>query len=385
MTVAKRGVRMKRSSGSGPGKCETPANEGVYMAFSCRHMTTAELATELAGWGGTNFWMTPVVDETKLAGPWDFTLRWTPRPQTAATQAAGHEAIPILDAVDRQLGLKLELTKRPLDAIVIDHANEIPAANPPGVTEKLPAIPDKFEVATVKPSDPASMGMRLSSDPGGRVRLLGYTLRQLIAFGWNMSPQGVVNGPGFVDSDRFDIMAKVFGDDRPSTAPPVDEDSLRIMVRSLLVERFQLAVHSEDRPQPAYVLQAGNPKMKTADPANRSDCRNVPTPKPGPRPRMMSCQNTTMDQFAQQLMRFVPGYLQGTPVVNETALTGAYDIDLNFSPAQMLRNNPDNADPNGAISVFDAIDTELGLKVELQKRPAPVVVIDRVERKPVEN
>jgi len=383
MTIAKRGVQMKKSADGGESRCAGAPQERVYTAFNCRSTTMADLAKELSSRGGTYFWVTPVVDQTNLGGAWDFGLKFTPRPVTGATIAAGSEAISIFDAVDQQLGLKLELTKLPLDAIVVDHVNEKPS-NPSGVTATLAPAPTEFAVASVKPSDPASTRSGMNIDPGGLVVVAGNTLKQLVAFAWNIDSEQIANGPGFMDSERFDITAKAFADDGNTARRTLDEDAIRVMMRALLVDRFRLAVHNEDRPEPAYVLTAGKLKIKAADPSNRSDCQNVPTPGGGPRPRMMACQNTTMAGFVVQLMRFAPGYLHGTPVVNETGVNGAYDITLNFSPAQMLQNNAAD-DPNGAISLFDAIDKELGLKLDLQKRAMAVVVVDHVEQKPTEN
>jgi uncharacterized protein (TIGR03435 family) len=214
-----------------------------------------------------------------------------------------------------------------------------------------------------------------------------------------------------LDTDKFDIIAKTSTDVaavQPTVANglPIDLDDLRHMLQALLIDRFKMKVHTEERPVNAYTLLAANPKMKKADPANRTGCKNGPGPD-GKDPRianpilsrLISCQNITMAQFAEQLPTLAGGYLFN-PVLDSTGLEGAWDFTLNFSPAGAVNgggrggrgadgittNDPGTAsDPNGALSLFEAINKQLGLKLEKQKRPLPVLVIDHVEQKPTDN
>jgi uncharacterized protein (TIGR03435 family) len=108
----------------------------------------------------------------------------------------------------------------------------------------------------------------------------------------------------------------------------------------------------------------------------------------------------TLAQFASLLPTIASGYIR-TPVINETGLEGAWDFTLAFSAAGMVNGggrgglrggdagapggDPVAADPGGGLSLFDAVSKQLGLKLELQKRPMPALVIDRVEQRPTEN
>src|ERR1700746_3544997 len=101
----------------------------------------------------------------------------------------------------------------------------------------------------------------------------------------------------------------------------------------------------------------------------------------------------TMAQFADLLPQQVNGYVHSA-VLDKTGLTDAYDFTLSFSGIGVMQNSLQGpgqrgaggaADPNGALSLPDAISKQLGLKLELEKRPAPVLVIDHVERQPTEN
>ena len=176
------------------------------------------------------------------------------------------------------------------------------------------------------------------------------------------------------------------------------------MVRALLAERFNLKTHMEDRPVDGYILSAVKPKMQKADPSNRTACKEGPGPD-GKDPRiatpvlnrLLACQNMTMAQFADLLPNWASGYAHVT-VLDQTGLTDAYDFTLSFSAINMLKGNgvrpPGQAagageglaaDPSGAVSLPDAINRQLGLKLELKKRPMQVLVIDHIDEKPTDN
>jgi uncharacterized protein (TIGR03435 family) len=109
----------------------------------------------------------------------------------------------------------------------------------------------------------------------------------------------------------------------------------------------------------------------------------------------------TMPQFAERLLAWANGYVQ-VPVLDKTGLEGGYDITINFSAIGIFQGGAGRggdagpaagagggglaaSDPNGAISLSEAIDKQLGLKLEMQKRPVPVLVIDSISEKPVDN
>ena len=205
--------------------------------------------------------------------------------------------------------------------------------------------------------------------------------------------------PPWLDSDRWDIVAKAQTVEAVETrgGSDVDFDAVMVMLQHLLQQRFKLAVHTDNRPVEAYTLLPGKPKMKRADPASRTACNEGPGPD-GKDPRnehpglsrLVTCTNITMEEFAGQLQRIAGGYVH-TPVLDATKLTGAWDFTLSFSTAGQFQNGargeaakPDASEPADVLSLSEAIARQLGLRFELQKRNAQVLVIDSVERKPTD-
>jgi uncharacterized protein (TIGR03435 family) len=174
------------------------------------------------------------------------------------------------------------------------------------------------------------------------------------------------------------------------------------MIQALLEDRFKLQAHKEDRPVWAYTLIAVNPRLRKADPLSRTRCKEGPGPD-GKDPRtanpvlnrLVSCQNMTTAQIGEELQRIAAGYIY-RPVLDATQIKGSWDFTLSFSSADLTKAGagasavppsatPATSDPNGALSLFDAASKELGLKLEKQRRAAPVLVIDHIEEKPTEN
>ncbi len=406
LSLGKGKPRLKEAGDSGPPGCQgVPQNPQPGTVpnnvVSCHNVTMEVFVQNLRGMAGAYLTST-VVDSTGLKGSWDVDIKWTSRAQLSQ---AGADGITIFDAVDKQLGLKLESQKAPAKVIVVDSVNEKPTDNPAGVTEKLPPPPPaEFEVADIRPSKPdAKQNGRILN---GRLDLEAFTLKNLIMLAWDINSDDLVAGmPKGAESARFDLVAKTSTD---GPAPQVDIDALRLMLRALLTDRFKMMTHMEDRPVNSYTLVAVKPKLKKADPDNRMGCKEGPPPgAKDPRDanpilaRLVTCQNITMAQFAEQLQKVASGYIH-SPVVDATGLEGAWDLTINFSPVGLIRGAgaggrggdsgqpagagaPAASDPSGALSLFDAINRQLGLKLEMQKRPVPVLVIDHMEEKPTDN
>jgi len=413
LTLGKGKPKLKEADGSGNTGCQPQQQKPdpgtiPYAMISCHNLTMEQFARNLRFMAGA-YMTNPVIDSTGLKGSWDFDLKWTGRAQLGQ---AGGDGISIFDAVDKQLGLKLEAQKVPSPVLIVDSVNQKPTDNPPGVTQSLPpAPPAEFEVAVIKPSA-ADGQLMFRVLPSGQVDLQGVPLKMLIAFAWNFefatTNDMIVGAPKFLDSARFDIKAKasVGASTGPTIAPPIDIDDLRLMLRALLADRFKLATHTEDRPVTAYNLVVVKPKLKPADPANRTSFKEGPgADGKDPRntnptlSRLVTFQNMTMAQFADVLQKIAPGYIH-SPVLDATGLEGAWDFTLSFSGSNLLQGAPARggdsgqqppgaaptaSDPNGAVSIFDAVSKQLGLKLEEKKRAVSVLVIDHVEEKPTDN
>ena len=374
---------------------------GMTIQYQCLNMTMAAFAAGLRGMMGANIGPNAVLDETGLKGTWNFDLRYSMQ-FFGPMGGDQSDRISIHTAVEKQLGLKLEEKQIPTSVLVVDSVNRKPTENPPGVAEALPPIPapTEFEVATIKPTDPNSRMGRYQMQPGGRLVAEGLPLRFLINRAFNTNNNEELLGlPPFADSDRYDVNAKT-ASGGPALGP-MDMEAVAPMMLALLKDRFKMTYHTEERPVSAYSLVAAKPKMKKADPDSRIYCRNTNAP-PGAPPgsRVFTCQNISMAQFAERLQNIAAGL--NWPIENATELEGGWDFNLMFTMRPMMAMGPgpggrggeqntaapglpSASDPAGGYTIFEAIEKQLGLKLEKQKRTMPVIVIDHLEPKPTEN
>ena len=251
--------------------------------------------------------------------------------------------------------------------------------------------PPAFEVASIRPNtNSAAQGQGLAGpQPGGRFIAIGATLRGLVSGAYD--GMQTVGGPGWIDSARFDINARASSDVLP--------DDMRGMLRSLLADRFKLVVHTETRELPVYVLSTARsdrklgPKLRESDAACTKDARNfVPAGPGGPTAcgdfrmgaRSLLARGMFMPAFAQVLRGRV-----GRPVLNRTGLDAAYDLELEWSSGLGLQQAPAGAagaselTPDG-LSLFTAVQEQLGLRLQADRGPVDVIVIDSAEQ-PTEN
>ncbi|WP_348265253.1 TIGR03435 family protein [Telmatobacter sp. DSM 110680] len=404
-------VKMKEAQAAeGEGTCDPqppPPNQAAgairQIVVICKNETMQKFAEDIHDMAG-GYLDKPVVDSTGLKEAYDFTIMWTPR---GLLGVAGADGISIFDAVDKQLGLKLALETAPRTVLIVDSVDKTPSANPPDLDKKLPALPPaQFEVATIKPSKPDTQPMGRVNN--GEVDVHGLTVKQIISFAWDLNPndsEAIVGPPKWLDNDKFDILAKVSTDDGGDAKvkpPQLDADELRHMLRALIEDRFKMKDHLEDRPVTAYTMKAVSPKLTAADPTKRTRCDEGPGPNGKDLRlgnaminRLIYCQNVTLEQLGILLPNLAFGYIY-YPVADGTGLKGSFDLTLAFSSVDRTLAPPPSsnsqqtgttlaADPSGAVSLFDAFKNQLGLRLEKEKRPMPVLVIDHIEEQPTAN
>jgi uncharacterized protein (TIGR03435 family) len=242
----------------------------------------------------------------------------------------------------------------------------------PAPPERPYAAPLSFEVATIKQTDPSFPGTVVGGFRFGRFSAQGFTLKDLIAYAYDVDNRQIVGGPKWSDSERYDILGK------PEKSGALDPDAGKLMLQTLLAERFQLKIHRDTRELPVYVMTVAKsgPKMK-----RRADGdANAPGGMPIQGAKIPG-RNTTIQFLAYGLQQ-----LLDRPVLDKTDLTGRFDFDLSWRPdptqfsgqGDKVPSNPDDPD------LFTALQQQLGLRLEAQKALAPVVVLDSAE-KPSDN
>jgi uncharacterized protein (TIGR03435 family) len=238
---------------------------------------------------------------------------------------------------------------------------------------------DSFEVASIKPVDATDNRIQIMMQPGGRFVANGATVQMLVTIAYELRPQQVSGGPAWVRDQRFSINAKAAdGVDR------IPQEQFRKLLKNLLADRFGLKVHEEEKEGSIFHLVQAKSGHKLVEAKDAS----------GPGGRMMVGRGriTANGMRLEDLARML-GQQVGRNVIDKTALTGRYDVDIEFTPDPGMGGgfgpppgaggHPPAIDTGGP-TLFTAIEEKLGLKLESAKGMIKTLVIDDAS-KPTDN
>jgi uncharacterized protein (TIGR03435 family) len=214
----------------------------------------------------------------------------------------------------------------------------------------------EFEVASIKPRPPSDGPLRVSmASEHGQIRYVNVTLRACIrkAYGLRVYPPAQGGDP--LSTDRYDIMAKASGD-------ASEEHSMR-MLQALLEDRFKLVVHREMRELPVFALVVGRKGPKFREVKDDGSGAEIG----GGEGHQIKARHISMKLLAGALQ----GYI-GDPVLDETGLTGVYNLNLDFTIDEGISAE--------GPRIFEAVQEQLGLKLEARKAAVEVIVIDHFEK-----
>ncbi len=258
--------------------------------------------------------------------------------------------------------------------------------------DKVPS----FAVASIKPDKTGSGGVRIMFGPDG-FSATNIPLKLLIREAFGVNDDQIAGLPDWTGSAMYDIDAKVDGADLP-VMDKLTFDQRKEMMVKLLTERFGLKTHQETKDLPVYalVVAKSGSKLHEAKPDDTyPNGLKGPDGQAGGSGMMMfnrDGQLTGQGVKISDLTRILAQQTQRT-VIDKTGLTGIYDFTLQMPPPRRLGAMPkpasdgapagDDADDAGP-SIFTALQDQLGLKLESQKAPLPVIVIDHIEQ-PSEN
>jgi uncharacterized protein (TIGR03435 family) len=247
---------------------------------------------------------------------------------------------------------------RAIRSVVAGVSIQVMTMIPPGIAFAQQPRPS-FEVASIKLSGPDDRLMyRLQ--PGGRYLATGLTLKALLANAYEVPDFLVSGGPGWRDSDRYNIEATVGS---PLPPWPDSNKQLSLMLQSLLADRFKLTVHRERKEEPVYELRVAKDgaKLQVAKADEKAGFEMTPG--------RIHSMAVPLEYLATSL-----GYQLGRLVVDKTGLAGKYSYTVTYTP--------DDAPVTDTVgpSIFTAIREQLGIRIESAKAPVEVLVIDHVER-----
>jgi uncharacterized protein (TIGR03435 family) len=226
----------------------------------------------------------------------------------------------------------------------------------------------EFEVASVKPVDLSKLGDAISMNLGTvrreEVTFGNATLNDCIRFAYNIASDAQIAGPGWIKSKQFlyDIVAK--------STPGVSRGQLQAMMQTLLMERFKLETHREQKEMSYFALvpAKNGPKLQPMS--------AVPDGFRGTNYGGRINNILQMPALAYLLSRFETE----RPIIDETGLHGLYEVKLEWTLRQVQ-----NADAAPGPSLFTAVTEQLGLRLEARKGPVEMLVVDGAEKVPAEN
>lgn len=251
-----------------------------------------------------------------------------------------------------------------VNAFVLAGSLALPAQTPEGAAR--PA----FEVISIKPTQgqPINSGFRRASPR--TLNATNVTVRFLIGYAYDVRDDQISGGPAWIDSERYEVVAKAPEGAAASTA------LTRLRTQSLLADRFHVVLHRDTREMPTFALTvAKNGPKGLHDPSSgRPDFVS--------NGHHLSCQRVSMAMFAKEFL----ARETGRSVLDKTGIAGEFDFTLDWSPDEAPPGAAaDAGDPFAkSPSLLDALEEQLGLKLEKQKGPVEVLVVDRAE-KPAEN
>jgi uncharacterized protein (TIGR03435 family) len=251
---------------------------------------------------------------------------------------------------------------------------EIPP--PPAPPKSMAADVDpSFEVATIKPSAPGQQGLGINVNPTGAFSTRNTSLKDLLIFAYGVHPDQIQGLPGWASEDKYDIAGK------PDHEGMGNDTQIRSMVKKLLTERFGLVIHREKKEISAYTLNMG----RTGQHKLTVNDSGVNLPGFGGRgPGAIGVNNATMEQFAG----FLQARIVDRPVVDKTGIVGKYNFTLTWRPDTLPPQPPGApplpADIESRSDIFGAMQEQLGLRLQAEKTPVEVLVIDKAA-KPSEN
>ncbi len=261
---------------------------------------------------------------------------------------------------------------------------------------QTPAPRPEFEVASIKPNTSGNGMIMIRPPVGGRFTATNARLKTLVVIAYKVQDYDISGGPSWANTDGYDVTAK-------ATDSSAGMDQIRPMLQTLLEDRFRLKVHREPKQVPVYELLPGKNGPKLPE-AKEGGCVAFQPDKPPPPPAPGQFPSTPCGGFfmgpnhleggkigMEQLTSALSNIL-GRPVIDKTGFKGTFDVKLDFSPegtrmggrgglgrlpgAPADAGNADDAPP----SIFTAIQDQFGLKLESQKAPGEILVIDHAEK-----
>jgi bla regulator protein blaR1 len=246
-------------------------------------------------------------------------------------------------------------------------------------------IRPEFETASIKPAAPDERATVIAMPPGGRLEIMNMTLKAMIENAYSIQPFQISGGPGWLDSDHYDISAKA--------GIALKREEVLLRLQSLLADRFRVVVRREVKQLPVYALvmarKDGKPGPRLIE-SKKGGCTEPDPANPFAVDQRRLCGNFELGPEGVTLVSAPIATLTpllsrvlGRTVLDKTGLTKNFDISIEWTPdeAIAMRPPPNGGPPDSAgPSIFTVFREQLGLKFQAQKGPVEIFQIEGAQK-----
>jgi bla regulator protein blaR1 len=254
-----------------------------------------------------------------------------------------------------------------LAALAVEGLAQTPA---PAAAPPLALPQPQFEVASVKPNTSMGGNSGLNRGAGGNLNATNVSLRFLITFAYDVRDYQLTGGPSWINTDKYDVVARPDHDAAAAEikSSPEATLNLRLRLKALLADRFQLVVHSETREMPiaALVVAKNGPRLE----ASKSDGVQIMGQM-----GLLTCKKVSMKMFAERVL----SQRLDRSVLDRTGIAGDFDFKVQFVEETQAKPAGDTLDASGP-TFLTAMQEQLGLKLESQRGPVEFIIVDRAEK-----
>ena len=230
-----------------------------------------------------------------------------------------------------------------------------------------------FEVVSIKRNTAPSAFAANPPFKGGRLRWTNVTLKEMLSVAYPADINHMYGGPVWIDTERYDVEAT-------TSELSVSDDQYHRMLQAMFADRFRLTLHQETRLEPVYALVPGKQGIKVRSTPDGACTPVAPGTAAQPDQTPCRCSSQTRSHLecvglTTARLAYILTFTSGRPVIDKTGYEDRFEVNFDFTPGDNVTAGPDEPP-----TIFDALERHTGLRLQPERGPVEVLVIDHVDR-----